>query len=72
MISLPTGAETSLLSFQVLISSLIGEPALGLEQLTVTEHLNIGLKLTIMLHYGTSYILFGFFLSMIYRRLTRS
>ena len=67
---LPTSVHGPL-GFQILISSLIGEPALGLELLT-PKNMSLGLRITMLLHYGTSYILFGFFLSMIYRRITRS
>lgn len=66
---LPEASEHLL--FQVLASSLIGEPALGLES-ALPASMNAPLKVTLLLHYGTSYVLFGFFLSMIYRRLTRS
>lgn len=57
--------------YQVYISSLIGEPSFGFTE-SLGEALNNQVKLIVFLHFGCSYILFGFFLSMVYRRITRS
>lgn len=63
------GAWDVPLLFQVLASSLIGEPAFGIQEVNPQAPF---LKAVILAHYGSSYVLFGFFLSMVYRRITRS
>jgi hypothetical protein len=57
--------------FKVFMSSLMGEPAFGFSD-TFSLPFNFGLKVVIILHFSVSYLLFGFFLSMVYRRITRS
>jgi hypothetical protein len=57
--------------YQVYISSLIGEPSFGFSD-SLGPLTDAKLKLVVFLHFGCSYILFGFFLSMVYRRITRS
>lgn len=57
--------------YQVYISSLIGEPSFGFTE-SLGPTMNHQLKLIVFMHFGCSYILFGFFLSMVYRRITRS
>jgi len=59
------------LFFQVYSSSLIGEPSFGLTR-SLDHSLSSSLQTVVFLHFGCSYLLFGFFLSMIYRKITRS
>ncbi len=57
--------------FSIFMSSLIGEPAMGFESFIKGEK-TFALNTLVAVHFSISYILFGFFLSMVYRRITRS
>ena len=62
---------TNMFGYKVFITSLIGEPALGLNDHFPAIY-SPWLQFVLILHLSSSYLLFGFFLSMVYRRITRS